>query len=277
MKGLWLRRGGLSCLVLPQYGGMVGGVWLGERPVLRLEEGLLGRREALAGGIPLLFPFAGRCAGERVLIDGTHCPMPMHGFIRNMAFSVLRQWPDGCRLGLEVDNWPPYRLALTLDYHLEAGALVTSLRVRSLSPTALPMALGFHPYFRVEDRAGAKLAVGLEAYWDHLVQPPRRGVLTGPVNLTLDWDHVFQGQGVEATLICPAEGYGVRLTGDSSFKVVTLCTTQPGAVCVEPWQAPPDPVASGRARWLAPGGEERFGYRIALGKPTNRAFLSAAF
>lgn len=86
MKGLWLRRGGLSCLVLPQYGGMVGGVWLGERPVLRLEEGLLGRREALAGGIPLLFPFAGRCAGERVLIDGTHCPMPMHGFVRNHGF-----------------------------------------------------------------------------------------------------------------------------------------------------------------------------------------------
>lgn len=266
MKGLWLRQGALSCQIFPQYGGMVGELRLDGRPVLRLYKELLGRQDVLAGGIPVLFPFAGRCAGDQVWIDGARCPMPMHGFVRSMAFQVLDQWPSGCRLGLTVENWPPYRLALNLTYRLEEGALATILEADNLGRTALPMAVGFHPYFRVDDRAGARLTVGLDQYWNYLAQPPNVGVLTGPIDLTQDWDHVFVGHSASASLTCPAEGYEARVTGDSSFHAITLCTTQPGAVCVEPWQAPPDPVPSGLARYLSPGQSERMGYRIALRK-----------
>lgn len=265
MKRIVLGRGDMKCLVLPEYGGMVGGLWIGDVPVLRMDEGRLGLGNVLSGGIPVLFPFAGRCAGGQVRLAEQDWFMPMHGYAKDLPFQVSGQWDDGCTLKLELRGYAPYeKMSFALNYRLEERALVTTARVYNGGQEALPMALGFHPYFRVEDRAGAHLDLGLTQYLDYLAQPPRQGALTQSIDLKRDWDHVFFGHGVLAQLTCPAEGYAARLTADSTFKAVTLCTTQPGAVCVEPWQAPPDALAQGRARWLPPGRGETLGYRIAL-------------
>lgn len=264
MRCIELKRGNLGCLVLPEYGGMVGGLWIDAVQVLRMDKGLLGVGNVLAGGIPLLFPFASRCRDGQIELSGRRYFMPMHGFVKDLPFTVERQQSDECVLGLDVSAYPPYAMTVTLTYRLTEQALFTELTAHNFGRIALPIALGFHPYFRVEDRRAARLKVGLDQYWDYLLNPPRRGALVGAPDLTRDWDHVFVGDGVNAQLDCPAEGYTARLSADLTFQAVTLCTTQPGAVCVEPWQGLPDALNQGCARWLGPGCRERFTYRIAL-------------
>ena len=263
MRRVELKRGSLRCLVLPEYGGMVGGLEIDGVQVLRMDMGLLGLGNVLSGGIPLLFPFASRCREDRIEIAGRRSFMPMHGFAKDLPFTVVRQESCACVLGQE-NAYPPYALRVTLAYRLTERALVTELTAHNRGHIALPIALGFHPYFRVEDRRGARLWPGLRQYWDYLSQPPQRGILEGAPDLAGDWDHVFFGEGVNARLACPKEGYLAHLRADGSFKVLTLCTTQPGAVCVEPWQGLPDALNQGGANWLQPGCRQRFAYRIAL-------------
>lgn len=270
MKRLFIRSsdGRIAAEILPGFGAMVAQLTVDGVPVLRMNEGLLGLGNVLSGGIPVLFPFAGRSAGDSAHFCGADYDMPMHGFAKDSAFEVIEARADRCVLQLcataeTMRAFYPFDFRLELDYCVDLGALTTTAALENRSSTAMPFALGYHPYLRADDLRACTLETNRVNYRDYL-NNGARGTLSGALDLNRAWDHVFEGVGaVRATLENRDASYRATVTCDDAFSVLTLCTTQPGAVCVEPWQAPPNAAAAPRTS-LAPGHLARYAYKITL-------------
>ena len=66
----------------------------------------------LRGGIPLLFPFAGRVAAPPGLVPGTwrwagvlHRGMPIHGFAHALPWTIRSATPTGLTLATPSSRW----------------------------------------------------------------------------------------------------------------------------------------------------------------------------
>src|SRR5438552_3652936 len=88
---LWtIYHGAAVAEVLPQRGGLVTRFAVGRDEVLYLDPTtLVDRTKNVRGGIPVLFPIAGRLGGDRYLIDGASYPMRQHGLARQAPWSVI--------------------------------------------------------------------------------------------------------------------------------------------------------------------------------------------
>lgn len=273
MKKILIACGALKAVVLPDFGGMVAELSIGEANVLRMDYGLLGLGNVLAGGIPVLFPFASRCENDEAEFLGKRYTMPMHGFAKDQPFEVTRTWPQGCELRLE-DNAAtrrlyPFAFALTLAYELRETALHTTMRVENRGEVPLPFAAGFHPYFLTPCREQARCEMQMRAYWDYAHPEadgaPAQRELQGELRLSDEYDAVFFGGRPGAQITCPPMGYRARLVCGDDFPVMTVCTTQKGASCLEPWQARPGAVRRPEeCRMLAGGETGQYAYVIEL-------------
>ena len=201
MKKILIACGALKAVVLPDFGGMVAELSIGEANVLRMDYGLLGLGNVLAGGIPVLFPFASRCENDEAEFLGKRYQMPLHGFAKDQPFEVTRTWPQGCELRLE-DNAAtrrlyPFAFALTLAYELRETALHTTMRVENRGEVPLPFAAGFHPYFLTPCREQARCEMQMRAYWDYAHPEadgaPAQRELQGELRLSDEYDAVFFG------------------------------------------------------------------------------------
>src|SRR5690606_26133116 len=121
------------------------------------------------GGMPFMFPFAGRVflGGEpfKYALAGAPYAMPLHGFAYGMPWRIASQSAASCTLtcghGSGTTSLYPYEFEVTVRYTLNATRLDVSCDVRHLKPLAgapaeMPVALGWHPYWRV-DAASAEL------------------------------------------------------------------------------------------------------------------------
>ena len=104
-----------------------------------------------SGRAPLLFPIVGRAHDDRLLIDGTHYPMPKHGFARRQKFELIEQSPAHARFRLRdnEDTRACYPFAFVLDagFAIEAEALVITISLTNPATTPLWASFGFHPAF----------------------------------------------------------------------------------------------------------------------------------
>src|SRR6185436_17503739 len=92
----------VSAEIVPARGAIVSRLSVRGREVLYLDRATLeDLSKNVRGGIPLLFPFAGKLENDALLTAGT--TMKQHGFGRNMAWSVDEQTPGGARLSLKAD------------------------------------------------------------------------------------------------------------------------------------------------------------------------------
>ena len=80
------------------------------------------RYRQTVGGIPVLFPIAGRLADDKYQVDGVTYTMKQHGFARGLPWAIVDQATDGgARLGLALTpnhvtrpQYPfDFRLAIT--------------------------------------------------------------------------------------------------------------------------------------------------------------------
>ncbi len=101
------------------------------------------------GGIPLLFPFAGRLPEDKFLAAGT--VIKQHGFARNKPWRVGAQSGSSISLQLESDEETmavyPYPFLLEQRCTLLAHGLHVELRVSNTGSKKMPVAPGWHPYF----------------------------------------------------------------------------------------------------------------------------------
>lgn len=70
--------------VCPERGGIITEFGVGGKEQLYLDqETLFNKRKSIHGGIPILFPIAGKLADDKYTWDGHTYEMANHGFARN--------------------------------------------------------------------------------------------------------------------------------------------------------------------------------------------------
>src|ERR1700690_249540 len=101
-EAITLAYGDVTAEVVPARGAIVAALTVGGTDVLYLDRATLDDpAKNVRGGIPLLFPFAGKLADETFALTGTK--MKQHGFGRNRAWTVAERTPASVRMTLAAD------------------------------------------------------------------------------------------------------------------------------------------------------------------------------
>ena len=140
-------------------------------------------------GIPLLAPFANRldetafyANGKKYAFDMTlgnvRGPIPIHGFVTMTdQWQVVEARADGksasvtsrlefARQPMWMKQWP-FAHTIELTYRLQDGALEVQTTIVNQSAEAMPVAIGFHPYYKLTDspRDEWTLSMGARTHW----------------------------------------------------------------------------------------------------------------
>lgn len=255
---------GATVSVAPVRGGMVTRFAVDDSPVLFLDEATLrDPTKSVRGGIPILFPIAGKLPGDRYEVLGRSFTMKQHGFARNLPWAVLDEsTQDGASvtLGLEASETTraqyPFEFALRYTYRLRGEVLTVEQRVENRGDVPMPIQPGLHPYFFVLDSTKAATRVDTDATHAHDNIAGRDVVLTAPIDLAGHEVDLFllDHRPRETTLHRPRLP-SVRIAfGDDQGVLVVWTLPGRDFVCVEPWRARSGALAAGTAPLVAPGG-----------------------
>jgi galactose mutarotase-like enzyme len=264
-----------SVALAPTRGGMVTRFRVGETNVLYLDADTLhDPHKPVRGGIPVLFPFAGRLREDSFTDQGgKRYVMRQHGFARNLPWTIVDQSTTGAaRMMLELVSTPmthgqfPYDFRVCFTYALADGRLTISQRYINTGDREMPIAPGLHPYFQVADghKADARVVTDATEALDNRSGKPT--TLRGPIDLT--------AEEVDLQLLdhWPRTVRLVR-PGDRDLDValgvpdrVLVVWTQRGRdfVCVEPWTAPTNALNEGKAVRVPPHGTHETTFSIAV-------------
>ena len=258
----------------PGRGGMVTRFRVGETNVLYLDPATLhDPTKNVRGGIPILFPIAGRLTQDRFVLDGKVHSLFQHGFARALPWAIVDQsTADGARMVLELTPTAatraqfPFEFRAVATYVLAAGRLTIGLRYTNASNVSMPISPGLHPYFFVPDaeKATSRLMTDAVSAFDN--RTGQATTLRGPIDLAAEevdlqlYDHWPRS---------------VRLVrhGDRDLDLglglpdgVLVVWTVRGKdyVCVEPWTAPGDALNQGKAVWVPPRGTHETTFSIAV-------------
>lgn len=137
--------------VEPARGALVTRLRVAEREVLYLDRATLDDPgKNVRGGVPLLFPFAGKLADDTLTLTGTR--MKQHGFARNRAWIVRDHTPTRVHMTLraDADTWTQYPYDFVLHHAVRVipRGLQLELTVQA-GGDDLPVAPGWHPYFAI--------------------------------------------------------------------------------------------------------------------------------
>ncbi|HUR41290.1 MAG TPA: hypothetical protein VM240_08990 [Verrucomicrobiae bacterium] len=253
-----LQHGGVMARVAPARGALVTELRVAGRDVLFMDRTTLADpSKSVRGGIPLLFPFAGRLVGDRLVHAGS--VMKQHGFARKLAWTVAEQGPGLLRLALGDDAatrtaWP-HAFRIEHSVRLLPQGLELELLVRSFGDSPMPIAPGWHPYFacasadkpRVRPLDVPQLEPGRftpDAEFDFGVIAPPEG---------------------RASFHVPALGV-LRLSFSPEMRFLQ-CWGLPGQdfICLEPFTGPNNAINTPQRIDVAPGCAHALWMRIELG------------
>jgi len=173
-------------------------------------------------GIPLLAPWANRIDGDafyangkkyllnsnlgNLRYDGNH--LPIHGLIGSATdWKVIRRDAVSVSSRLEFWRFPqwmaqfPFAHVLEITHRLEGGSLEIETAVENLSADPMPLCIGYHPYFQLDDSPRDEWQVQIPArdqvvLTDKLIPTGERKPLPRPVRFPLAglaFDDVFTG------------------------------------------------------------------------------------
>ncbi len=278
-----LQAGALSCALAPELGGALLSLSLGDRPLLRPSPA--GATDPLAMASFPLVPYANRIAQGRFTHDGELHQLPLnfgdhphsiHGLGWQRAWQVAEASTDRARIVQHhagMAGWPwPYAaeqiIALTPDM------LSLTLRVTNSGDSAMPLGLGFHPYFAAD--AATRLCFNAKNLW--LSSPDMLPERSAPADHFGDWtsarpvagdrliDNVYEGWDGTAHIL---HGDDMHLTLQAERADWLHLYRPPGAsfFCVEPVTHRPDAInAPGGMALLEPGQSRSLAMRITVGK-----------
>ena len=162
-----LREGDAEAHVVTGLGANVARFRVGGVEVLAEPADMATLRERpTRWGSACLFPFPGRIQGGRFSFRGKTIQLPVDGRDGNAIHGVVRTRPwrvlsaDATKLRARIStaeaNIPavewPWTFDLTLTVSLTRGVLRVHTEARNAGDEAMPLGLGFHPYFRVDDQ-----------------------------------------------------------------------------------------------------------------------------
>ena len=270
-----LSAGQAVAEVAPSRGGIVTRFAVGKDEILYLDEKTLAdRKEKVRGGIPVLFPAAGRLTGDRYLIEGLGYPMRQHGLARHAAWTVIDV--AQAHLTMEFRSSPATKITYPFDFvcrlTVDVGragyrSLVVELEIENLGQKPMPVHFGLHPYFNApdKDKGAVRVQISAESAFDNTsgAYEPWNGVLdfTAPeVDL-----HLLHAQRGSATLEVPGRPTRKLQFSDGYSTLVLWTLAMKDFVCVEPWSGPADALNTGIGlRTVEPGDSCRGEFVISV-------------
>lgn len=271
----FLSDGIAEAELVPARGAIVSRLAVGDDEVLFLDEATLGDpKQNVRGGIPLLFPIAGKLPDDAWSWEHQRLPMAQHGFARKLAWEPVASFADDstARVECRLRSSPETRLGYPFDFDarftvsLFDGRLLLDFALTNTGQCAMPWQFGLHPYFRIPKAAKARARVETHAsrVFDNRAGAesalPAIDFSQGELDLQL-LDHETNG-----TALHRGDGSRLRLSWTAQFNTLVLWTL-PGRdfVCVEPWTAAGGALATGRGLLLlSPGSTERLTVEISL-------------
>ncbi len=262
--------------LLPERGALISRFDVAGDALLYLDEATVAdRSKNVRGGIPLLFPTAGKLPEGRYGWDGRSYALPQHGFARTRAWTVESAVADErsarVRCRLEADDATravfPFQFSAALEIVLAGGALTVAFDLHNSGDWPMPLHYGLHPYFRVPDGEKAETRVETRATRAFDNRTGNTGPL-GPMDFSAEeldlhlLDHPAAG-----TVLHRGSERPVCLEWSEAFKTLVLWTVAgKDFLCVEPWTAPAGALATRTELIeLAPGTSRRLELRIARG------------
>lgn len=260
-----LRTERLQLALAPDAGGRVAQIRFDGR------EWLVGPDDGwpatIAWGCYPMVPWAGRLRAGRFAFGGAAHTLPLNfgghaihgvGFSRPWQIDVLEADSAQLSLVLPQDGYWPFGGTATQTVHLEGDRLLLELAVQT-GTQAMPVALGWHPWFRKPDRLVFRPDEMYPRDADGIATLPRTPPTVGP------WDDCF----VANNDIALQRGDQVlRLKADTDHWVVYDGAAH--ATCVEPQTGPPDAFTLA-PRVLLPGQRMSLSFELAWESGKGRA------
>lgn len=269
-----------SCTVIPERGGLISSLKFKGRELLWMPESFSAQDSSWpGGGLPLCFPFAGRVWHQGQLyqygLGGVAYPMPLHGFAYGATWNVITSSQFEAILELRDSERSrdifPFSFRVTMTLRLTDASLRIDVHVAHMKAVAgspkMPVALGFHPYFKLEDAKQTSLTLEAKKYYP--VTPvgaagkvascedlgPQPWNIQAPLLNSLILSDISGGS--IATLQCGQNRTKMKSGPNAMFQHIVVWTNRPQEFyCVEPWMSLPDAVATpSGCQWLGEGEE----------------------
>ncbi len=246
-----LATGKTRVSVVPARGALVSAVEVAGRQLLYMDQTTLAdRTKNVRGGIPLLFPFAGRLVDDHLVAAGT--TIKQHGFGRNRAWDVVERSSERIVMRLVADDDTraqfPFEFIANVEVEAVTDGVHLALETINTGQVPLPLAPGWHPYF------ACALADKGEVASD--VPGLARGTLSD------DREHDF-GLVAPATGVTHLDPLGITLSATPAMRHLQVWTL-PGRefVCVEPFCGPANAINTPARALVPPGGRLELWMRI---------------
>ena len=250
--------------MVPGRGGIITRFRASNRELLYLDESTLrDPSKNVRGGVPVLFPSPGPLAGDRFERNGHAGSMKQHGFARNLPWQArARGDADAARATLELASndatraMYPWPFRLRLDVALRGASLRLDVSVQNTGDEPMPFAFGIHPYFRVTDKAGARITTHATRAFNNVTKTvdPFHGfdLTANEVDLHL-LDH-----GSSESALDWADGAHVDVRGSPELRRWVVWTLAgKDFVCLEPWTAPANALNTGESLLEVTAGETK--------------------
>ena len=242
----------ITAEVVPARGALVTALRVGTRDVLYLDPATLtDPTKNVRGGIPLLFPFAGKLANETFVLANTK--VKQHGFARDRAWEVTAR-DAACvrmRLAADAETHAVYPYAFTAHHAamLVPGGIQLELTIVA-GEQPLPVSPGWHPYFTTSDKAAISVAL-----------PAAEG-FHNDREFDFGVDAAIDGR-TRATV--PGLGR-LELAASPELRHVQFWS-QPGKpfVCIEPFFGAANTINTERRGWIPAHEARTFWMRIRVG------------
>lgn len=258
-----------SAVIAPERGALITSFKVRGRELLYLDQAtFLDPSKNVRGGVPILFPTPGKLTGDRWHCDGRSGSMQQHGFARRLAWEASDVTPQAVTLTLRSDAATlaeyPWPFVATLQVAIAGPRLRLTMQVDNLGTSAMPFALGYHPYFLVSDKAHARIDTDATRQFDNVSKAA--SALAG-FDLTgdeLDL-HLLDHSASSMSLHLGGEGT-IEVNASPEFAHWVIWTVAgKDYVCIEPWTSPGNALNSGeRLQRLAPGQSQRSVIEIAF-------------
>jgi aldose 1-epimerase len=224
-------------------------------------------------GVPFLAPFANRldetafyANGKKYAFDMTlgnvRGPIPIHGFVTttdqwqvvDVKADTTAAWVTSrlefARQPAWMKQWP-FAHTIDMTYRLQSGVLEVQTTITNQSAEAMPVSIGFHPYYQLSDspRDEWTLGVGARTHWLLAQNKVPTGeteaietIFPSPLAASLraaDLDDVFgdlvrDGQG-RATMSIVGRSQRLDLVLGANYRSVVIWAPKDrDFICVEP-------------------------------------------
>ena len=248
-----------SCVtVVPERGGIVTGIRIGDRELLYLDRDRFANPQlSVRGGIPILFPICGNLPDNLYVWEGKTYSLPQHGFGRTLPWNVIStsqpHQRDGASLTLTLTHSRetlavyPFEFAVEFTYRWANLTLSVDQKFKNYSDRIMPFSVGFHPYFSVMNKELLKFNLPAQNYYDRANDISSQ--FLGKWDTRLDeidaaFEPIENGTSLEA--VASDGDYQVTISASPTFRyLVYWSLKEKPFYCLEPWSAPRNSMNTG--------------------------------